>query len=165
MKRVLQIMILFLVSSCSNQEIREKVQRDTLIFGDNFPKHSFMEVFGNLALTDRNGKSISSLYEDSSYFVKATPGYQNLKFILIPLSKNLTIEPIKNNFNEFIVKTKKLNSDSLSEMAIINFGFDTSYNKPIIIRRDFSNSTYVDNYLDWDGLGTMEYKIKKKVVY
>ena len=141
----------------------QKPKSDTIIFS-GIPKDNFFEVFGRTSLTTLDSTDISHFVEDSIYYVKVHTK-QDFKFILKPLTPNLTIRPNKDKFNEFILQTKKLSPDSSRETASIFFKFDKSYNDPIIIRRDIPSDTLfkqIDYYLNWDGLMNWDFKIKKR---
>jgi hypothetical protein len=153
-------LVLLTIYGCDNYTLtKNKVIKDTIIFNSGESN----KEFGDLLLLDFNSNYLSSLKENTSYFIRLLPNKHNFKYNLIPLTENLIIEPYKDNFNEFVIKTKELPKDKTSEWAIINFKFDTTYNQPIVFRRDFDDSTNLTTYefLDWKGIGTFELKIKK----
>ena len=165
----------FFLSSCQPTSLEtatkifeneQPIKRDTIVFYGS-PKNTYSEVF-NLDLIDANNDILGAFKEDSVYLVKIS-SKQDLKFNLLPLTKNLTIRSnILGSFNEFWIETKKLHPDSTYETAKAEIFFDTTYNKPVIIRKDVIKDSItnelrtVSYHLKWKGLGTVEMKIKRK---
>jgi hypothetical protein len=164
--RILLFGIILLMYGCSSPNVAEnEIKRDTVIF-TGVPHNTYRQVVGDWGLRTLDDKPMGFLAENSSYTVKASAGNLDLKLNLLPKSKNLTITPVEERFNEFLLTTSGLSPDSSQEKAIVYFIIDTTYNKPVFIRRDYpddSNYLHIDYYLNWDGLGEEQLIIRKNV--
>lgn len=157
---LLCIQMILVLQGCSCSKSRhDNVIRDTI----RFSAGNFKDVFGNLALLDINGNVITRFDEGKTYHVKLAP--RKLKLSLVPLTKNVSIAPKEEGFNEFVIKSKYFGQGTVSEAAVISFQIDILYNQPIIIRRDYSkdSSGFTETYLDGKEIGTLEMKIKNNV--